>query len=76
MWSAFEIAPVFLIDGLVHTISVSALVGLDVEESSQTVLLAQGKCNWVRSHLIVWTQYPSPVLHIDWNDFHRSYEAL
>lgn len=28
------------------------------EKSSQTVLLAQGKCNWVRSHLIVCTHYP------------------
>lgn len=58
-WSAFESAPVFLIDGLDYTFSVSTLVGLDFEESSQTLLLAKGECNWVRSHLIVWTHYPS-----------------
>lgn len=53
--SAFESAPVFLIDGPVYTFSVSILVGQDFEE--QTTYLAKGK--WVRSHMIVWTHYPS-----------------
>lgn len=55
--SAFESAPVFLIDGLVYTFTVSILVGQVFEEHYQTTLLAKGK--WVRSHMIVWTHYPS-----------------
>lgn len=53
-WRALKRTPVFLIDGRVYTSSISTLVG-QILNKVHRLLLAQGKCNRVRSYLIADT---------------------